>query len=873
MGRAVWCAAAWLALGPVWGAAQKPKAGPEGREIRAESEPASGPQSRRLELNLLGVADTAAGESRRNENIQFNLVDNNALKELNVRMGTTATIVAEFRPARGYFGAEFGNPAPASLHAAPLRPAPWHGNLYGSHLNSVFSARSFFQAGEVQPARTNDYGFTLAAPRWRNWQMQVEGSQQKARGSVNGNVLVPQPDERTPLATDPAVRALIERWLNAYPKQLPNRTDVNARALNTNSTQRINTDNWGARLEKWRGDRDRLSLRYSFTSQRVDAFQLVAGQNPDTSTRSHQARLTWSRQWLGAAILDLSVGFDRLGSLLVPEENAVGPMVSISGLETLGPGGVIPIDRAQNLFRYGGQFRRLGGNHAWTAGFDLLRRQFNGIETDVHRGYFGFGNDFGRDSITNFRMGVPTQHLISIGNVHRGFRNWEMQYYAGDAWRARPGLSLHYAVRYQPATRPVEVNRLNTVAYDGDRNNVAPQLGFAWRWGPRRGVLRGAYGLDYGQIFPVTFQQVRLSPPGSYKLMIPAPDLLNPLGALTQAGALPEARPNLYLLDPELATPYSHQYNLSWQTQLGASWNLQVGYVGSRSHKLLLMWYLNRARPVPGVPQTTATINQRRPDPRYAEIRWVLNGSRGYFDAGRVALVAPRWRGFSLEAAYWFSKALDLGSSYTNTAYDQDSRLSRCQSEFESHRDMKGPSSFDQRHAFLARAAWTAPGWRRLRGVLREWNLSGALLLKTGMPFTAVAGSDGPGYGNVDANGGDRPHLLDPSVLGRAISDPDTSRQRLPRAAFAYIQPTELRGNLGRNTFRKGGIRNLNAALAKTWTIRGEKRLTFRAESINLTNTPQFAEPGLELASANFGQITNTLNDGRTFRFLVRFGF
>jgi hypothetical protein len=32
----------------------------------------------------------------------------------------------------------------------------------------------------------------------------------------------------------------------------------------------------------------------------------------------------------------------------------------------------------------------------------------------------------------------------------------------------------------------------------------------------------------------------------------------------------------------------------------------------------------------------------------------------------------------------------------------------------------------------------------------------------------------------------------------------------------------------------------------------------------------QFAEPGLELANQNFGQITNTLNDGRTFRFTLQ---
>ena len=43
--------------------------------------------------------------------------------------------------------------------------------------------------------------------------------------------------------------------------------------------------------------------------------------------------------------------------------------------------------------------------------------------------------------------------------------------------------------------------------------------------------------------------------------------------------------------------------------------------------------------------------------------------------------------------------------------------------------------------------------------------------------------------------------------------------------------------------------------------------------SINFFNAPQFAEPGRTLAAADFGQITNTLNDGRTFRFLLRFAF
>ena len=134
---------------------------------------------------------------------------------------------------------------------------------------------------------------------------------------------------------------------------------------------------------------------------------------------------------------DFSVGFDRLGSLLRPEPNAVGPMVSVSGLETLGPQGTIPIDRANNVFRYVGQLRSVRGRHNWSTGFAILRRQINGFESDAHRGTFSFSNDFGRDAITNLRLGAPTQYIISIGDVHRGFRSWDSYYYVGDNWKVQ----------------------------------------------------------------------------------------------------------------------------------------------------------------------------------------------------------------------------------------------------------------------------------------------------------------------------------------------------------------------------------------------------------------------------------------------------
>jgi hypothetical protein len=831
--------------------------------------------NKRVEMNLLGKTDAASGESRRNENVQFNLVNNNALKDLNVRLGTTATIVREFDPANGYFGAEFGNTPKLSITIpGPIRSG-FHGRLYETHLNSVTSARSFFQVGGVKPARENDYGFNFGFDVWPSAKFFIEVSQHKIRGSVNGNVLVPRPDERAPLATDPAARAVVAKFLNAYPKELPNRTDIDPRALNTNAPQSINNNQANIRLDQNVGGADSVAMQYQFTSQSVNAFQLVAGQNPDTDTKSHLARIVWTRRWDAKTVTSFSISYDRLTSLLLPDENAVGPFVSPSGLTSLGPDGTIPLDRAQNQIRMAAQIRRAQGAHDWSAGFGLTRRQVNGAETDVHRGFFSFTNDFGVDAVTNLRRGRPTQYIVSIGDVHRGFRMWEAQLYAGDRFQVNPRLNLLYSLRWQPATKPTEVNNLNVIPYDSDWNNFAPTFGFAYRLAKKLGVVRGAYGAHFGEIFFVTYQQLRFSPPLNNKIVVTAPDLLDPLGT-GAGGQIPLARPTIYALDPELATPYSHQYNLSWEPEWNKSARLQFGYVGSRSHKLFSMWYLNRARPTPGIPQTTATINQRRPDQDIADYRLVLNASRGYFDAARVSFVLPGWKGLNVDASYWFSKAIDLGSSYTNTANEIDSRKGRSQDEFETQRDMKGPSDFDQTHAFLWRASYLphttkVPRW--MSKLIDGWNVSAVVLVKTGIPFNIASGSDGPGFGNVDGNGGDRPNLLTPSILGRTIADPDTSKQSLPRSSFQFINPTDSRGDLGRNVFRKGPIHNVNASLQRSWGFKKDLRLTFRAESINFFNTPQFAEPGFELANPNFGAITNTLNEGRTFRFMLQIGW
>ncbi|HWE52302.1 MAG TPA: TonB-dependent receptor [Bryobacteraceae bacterium] len=851
---------------------QSPQAPPSS----VNAAPQKAAEEKRTELNLLGATDSKAGESRRNENVQFNLIDNNALKDLNFRLGTSATIITEFQPERKYFGTEFGNNPSPVIHLAPLsRSLDFHGGVSFTRSDSIFSARSFFQVGAVQPAHENNYGITGGIRLWRGAHLSLNGSQQNLRGSVNGNVLVPLLSERTPLTTDPALYKLIQKWMSAYPVALPNRPDVDPRALNTNASQTIDTDSTLLRLDQNLGARDKLIAQHSFTNQKVMAFELVAGQNPDTNTKSHNARITWDHLFSAGSELDFTEGFERVHSLLVPEPDAVGPYVQIgTSYQSLGPGGTIPIDRRINRFRQAARFQRRAGNHLFSAGGEVDRLQNNGLESSSERGNFYFRSDFGRDAITNFRLGIASRYSTAVGDGYRAFRWFEQQYFASDVWKVRPDFTVSYGVRYTPQTAPVELHNLTPVDYKCDCNTFAPQLGLAWQT-KRLGVVRAAYGLHYGDIYAQTLQQGRWDPPNFLKVEVQAPaSILDPLAGVYLG---PGARHTQFSVPNNLEAPYSHQYTFLWEPKITGPWALQLGYVGARTHKLFMMWYENRAVPVPGIPQTTATITERRPDPRYYELRQVTNGSNAYFDAARVTLKAPAWRGLTADASYWFSKAIDTGSNYTNMAAGDEARQGYAQSQSPVAQDLKGVSSFDQSHALVVRFQYAVPevarAGRFMQRVARNWQVNGVFLAKSGLPFTVITGSDGPGSGNVDGSNGDRPNILDPSILGRSVGNPDTSTSLLPRSDFGYIGPADSRGTLGFNTFRRGGIRNMNAALMRSWRLPSDWLTTFKAESINLFNTPQFADPNPDLSSPAFGKITNTLNDGRNFQFTLQLQF
>ena len=271
------------------------------------------------------------------------------------------------------------------------------------------------------------------------------------------------------------------------------------------------------------------------------------------------------------------------------------------------------------------------------------------------------------------------------------------------------------------------------------------------------------------------------------------------------------------------------------------------------------------------VPRT----NERRPDGRYSSTVIISPTAWSYYHGLQVEWNKKLSHGLFAQASYTWSKALDTNSEATSFGTGDSNNNGP------DLRSARALSRFHTPHRLTLFTSYTLPWFARERDwrgqVLGGWKLSLVAKLVHGSPFTV---SNGTSYGdfNFDGFGESRPALVDPSVLGRTINNPLTSRTDLPREAFRT--PVLADYNccvLGRNTFYFDGVNNFDLGLFKTFRVpRTEKhQIVFRADMFNAFNHVQFGLPTVDLANANFMQIVNTSNtyNPRNVQFSLRYTF
>ncbi len=558
------------------------------------------------------------GVGQRNPNIFVRRVGLSGLRDPLRRQGIEPAVL-HFDAAINNHGVDVSAPL-RQIHFVRSQDInnSYHGSLYASHQNSALNARPFFNVGPLRSSKRNRFGMNLGGPLLTDRvSFYTRLDFVRESGFVNGNIRVPLPNERTPLTPDPETANIVATLLQAYPDEAPNLPEVAPRQLNTNAVRRIRSGDWNFRLDYRVSLKDRLAFQYSLFDYDEDPFELVIGQNPRTDVRPQSFAASHTHVWSPQTLMQSSFQFDRVKAILVPTERfqqivaplglEQGPAIGFGGkfadLSAIGPDKQFPRKRVQNRFSGNLDLSHQRGHHQIRLGGRTTRVQVNDLQSNDLRGTFLFGSGFEREecqdpkacsTVENFLFGTPLKFTIALGDLYRGFRNWEQALYLQDTFQIRRGLTLSLGLRYQIITAPKEVNNRIPFFYNTDFSDFGPQVALAWAPREGRTVIRAGYGIAYGHIFPDIYQRIRYNAPAIRVIPIQAPDLSDPL---KDVGSIEDVPTEVTRLSSDLSSQYSHQYNLLIQNRLPGNLLFEIGYVGNRTKGPFYPFVSNRAEP------------------------------------------------------------------------------------------------------------------------------------------------------------------------------------------------------------------------------------------------------------------------------------
>jgi hypothetical protein len=142
--------------------------------------------------------------------------------------------------------------------------------------------------------------------------------------------------------------------------------------------------------------------------------------------------------------------------------------------------------------------------------------------------------------------------------------------------------------------------------------------------------------------------------------------------------------------------------------------------------------------------------------------------------------------------------------------------------------------------------------------------LSGIVLLETGLPIDITAAGDSAGIGGT---GG----ALRPDVVGDWKAGGGSYQMWFNTAAFRTPAAGTF-GNLGRGVLTGPGIANWDISIQKAARIREHLSASVRVECYNVLDHFSYWGVDGSMASARFGQVTTT-TDPRSVQMMLRVSF
>jgi outer membrane receptor protein involved in Fe transport len=873
--------------------------------------------------------------------------------------------IAEFRILTHTANAEFGHNSGSTTNIITRSGTnAFHGAAWDFLRNDAMDAKSFF-AQSVEPLKRNQFGGTFGGPIRRDktfFFVYYEGLRNRQGETVDATVpsllerqgdfsqtIDPSTGQVDPLVNEftgqpfpgnklPFINPISQSLLAFYP--LPNN---GTNGFITTQTLDQNNDQFGVRLDHYLTTRDVLNFRYMFSQGNTTDPLSTAGANVPGFPVGEDQRVqnfvaqethTFSPSLVGVARFSFmrnkflfdehinhttpaSLGFTYAPSL----DAAIGPpFIQIGGYASVGDPITGPRNTFENAVDISGSLTWVHGRHEIKFGGGYGHDQINVLQGIATNGFFVFAPAPISNAFASFLFGQPVFFLQGGGDLSRGLRGNNLNFYGQDTYKITRRLTLNAGLRYELPFPYTEIkNRTNLfepgvqskvfptaptgLVYPGDpgvpaglipteTTAFAPRVGLAWDpTGTARWLISSAYGIFYdpyynGQGGPL--QAPISAPPYLQTPQVNFPNFADPFNG-SNPFTLGFAQPmTLLTLEPNLRLPYAQDWNLNVQRSFGANWLLEVGYVGTKGTKLPRFIEGNPAVFIPGQ-STEDNVDQRRrysgctlaqPTPcNFASVGLIAGIANSNYNALEVSLKKRFGHGLSFLASYTLSKTIDDVSSFNITGSASQSVAGEndlAQNPFDLAAE-RGRSMFDARHRFVASYEWSLPFWRQPQNwyqhVLGNWQVNGITTFMSGTPFTVYDSQDVSLQGGAPEISGFSSNR--PDLVGNPNSGPRTPQEWFNISAFQRLNPTTQAGqfgNEGRNVVQGPGYQQWDFSLFRNISITESKSLQLRGEFFNIFNHPNFRLPDNDISSPNFGQIQDAL-PGRLVQVALKFLF
>jgi hypothetical protein len=445
----------------------------------------------------------------------------------------------------------------------------------------------------------------------------------------------------------------------------------------------------------------------------------------------------------------------------------------------------------------------------------------------------------------------------------------------------------------------LQVGKGLNAPYQGDHNNFAPRFGIAWDpFGSGKTVFRAGAGMMYETVNWESFLAFENTlglpsiPTGGVGVTpgtgtIAVGNTIKSVtgnwntGPLYGTGTIDcGANPcTIMAVDPKIRTPYVYNWTLNMQHAFTSNLSLEVAYVGNHGSSLVGVHDINQ--PTVGAGWTPAAIAAGGADPAAEQAARPYNAQFPYlaaiyqqgniyksnYNALQTTLTARNYHGFSVIAGYTYGHALDDVGANWDFGYGNGLAQNQAfpQREYAS-------SDFDIRHRLTVSATYAIPGIKAPAQLLQGWQLNTIVSLYSAQPWGPIdAGTDVSGTGELTDRWNFFGHTSDftsgptaipfypggnsnPACAAKALSL-DGGTPGLNTASYnlfgCFAKGTSMMlppalgsfGNMGRNTFRDSGYKNVDFSVAKKWTVHERFGAEFRAEFFNVFNHPNFANP------------------------------